>query len=65
MKIEVSSKLVKKLKELEEYSYLNSNELTESVSDLVKELLEKYVEEMSEDDDDLFSSDEEENKDDE
>lgn len=65
MKIEVSGKLIKKLKELEEYSHLSSKELTESVSDLVEELLEEYVEEMSEDDDNLFSNDEGEDKDDE
>lgn len=54
--MEVSGKILKKLKGLEEYSHLSKEELSEAVTELVQELLEEYISESdSSEDDELFS----------
>jgi ABC-type enterochelin transport system substrate-binding protein len=43
MKIELGTHIVKKLKQLDEFTDLGKDELRESVSELIEELLEEYA----------------------
>lgn len=45
MKIELGTHIVKKLKQLDEFTDLGKDELRESISELIEELLEEYANE--------------------